>query len=327
MESSPARLTREGFPGATRRALLSTQTPLSERNVVVHVAVAGAAGCHRPPRRGADRTTGAEITAGIVGAEAAATAAAAAIEHGQGRVEALQHDFGRILLDSALVGPFARLQRALDVHLGALLQILLDNLAKRFGEDHDAVPLRLFLTLAGALVAPGLRRRDAQIGNRPPVLCPPDFRILAEVADQNHLVHASRHRRSPLDIAVKNRRQKSPSKITGPPAKCRPPSILTCRQFLTCRSVRSYASASGHLERPYTLASPADSAIPRQADGYPHIASRRPMFQLCSRNHTSPQARNATQPYGDFSSPQLSPENAKMEPKVPPDSVNNVGIS
>src|SRR6185369_16032756 len=67
--------------------------------------------------------------------------------------------------------------------------------------------LGLFLALAGALVAPGLRRRDAQIGNRPPVLCPPDFRILAEVADQNHLVHASRHRRSPLDIAVKNRWQ------------------------------------------------------------------------------------------------------------------------
>src|SRR5512147_1696896 len=41
----------------------------SERNVVVHVAVATAAGCHRPPRRGAGRTAGAEI-AGIVGAEA-----------------------------------------------------------------------------------------------------------------------------------------------------------------------------------------------------------------------------------------------------------------
>ena len=62
--------------------------------------------------------------------EAAATAAATAVEHGQGRVEALQHDFGRVLLVAALVGPFAGLQRALDVNLGALLQILLGDLAE-----------------------------------------------------------------------------------------------------------------------------------------------------------------------------------------------------
>src|SRR5207253_5547712 len=171
-------------------------------DIVVHVAVAATAGCHGPPRRGAGGTAGAEI-AGIVGAEAAATAAAAAIEHGQGRVEALQHDFGRVFLDAALVGPFAGLQRALDVNLGALLQILLGDLAESLVEDHDAVPLGLFLALAGALVAPGLRRRDAQIGDRPPILCPPDFRILAEISDQNHLVHASRHRRSPLKITAK----------------------------------------------------------------------------------------------------------------------------
>src|SRR6185295_5821139 len=123
----------------------------SERDVVVHVAVTATAGRHGPSRRGAGWTAGAEI-AGIVGAEAAATAAAAAIEPGQGRVKTLQHAFGRVFLDAALVGPFAGLQRALDVNLGALLQILLDNLAKRLGEDHDAVPLGLFLALAGALV-------------------------------------------------------------------------------------------------------------------------------------------------------------------------------
>ena len=46
----------------------------------------------------------------IVGAETAAAAAAAAIEHGQRRVEALQHHLGRVFLDAALVGPFAGLQ-------------------------------------------------------------------------------------------------------------------------------------------------------------------------------------------------------------------------
>ena len=109
--------------------------------------------------------------------------------------------------DAGRVGPFAGLQRALDVNLGALLEILLDDLAQRLGEDHHPMPLGLFLALAGRLVAPGIGRRHAQIGNRPPILRPPDLGILAEVSDQNHLVHASRHRRSPL------------SKILGWPAR------------------------------------------------------------------------------------------------------------
>ncbi len=60
------------------------------------------------------------------------------------------------------------------------------------------MPLGLFLALAGRLVAPGFRGRHAQIGNRSPILRPPDFGILAEISDQNHLVYTSRHRRSPL---------------------------------------------------------------------------------------------------------------------------------
>src|SRR5206468_7398128 len=111
------------------------------------------AGRHGPPRRGAGRAAGAEV-ARIVGAETAATAAAAAVQHRQGRVKTLQHDFGRVLLDAALVGPFAGLQRALDVNLGALLQILLGDLAEPLVTDHDALPFGLFLALAGALVAP-----------------------------------------------------------------------------------------------------------------------------------------------------------------------------
>src|SRR6187402_3218613 len=98
-----------------------------ERNVVVHIAVAATAGRNRTPRRRAGRAAGAEI-AGIVGGKTAATAAAATVEHRQRRIETLQHDFGRVLLDTGLIGPFTGLQRALDVNLGALLQILLDNL-------------------------------------------------------------------------------------------------------------------------------------------------------------------------------------------------------
>src|SRR6185312_552332 len=148
-------------------------------------------------RRRARRTAGAEIAARLVGEAATATTAATAIKHRQRRVEALQHDFGGVFLDTGLVGPFTGLQCTLDVHLGALFQILLGDFAEPLIEDHHAMPFGLFLALAGRLVAPALRGRDAQIGDRPAVLGTPDLRILAEISDQNHLVHTSRHRHSP----------------------------------------------------------------------------------------------------------------------------------
>src|SRR6185437_1168453 len=169
----------------------------SERNVVVHVTVARARSGRDAARRRARRTAGAEIAARLVGEAATATTAATAIKHRQRRVEALQHDFGGVFLDTGLVGPFARLQRTLDINLGALFQILLGDFAEPLIEDHDPMPFGLFLALAGRLVAPALRGRDAQIGDRPAVLGTPDLRVLAEIADQNHLVHTSRHRHSP----------------------------------------------------------------------------------------------------------------------------------
>src|SRR5213592_4586654 len=189
----------EGVARPTKLRLHSP--PCSERNVVVHVAVAGA-GRDRAARCGGGRTAGAEITVGIIRCEVAAATAAAAIEHGQARVEPLQHHLGRVFLDAALVGPFTGLQLALDVNLGALLQILLGDLAEPLIEDDDPVPLGLFLALAGRLVAPAFGGRHVQIGYWPPILGPPNLRVLAEISDQNHLVHASRHRRSPLSTLV-----------------------------------------------------------------------------------------------------------------------------
>src|SRR5262252_7026037 len=166
----------------------------SERDVVVHVTVAAAGTCRNcAPRR---RTARAEIATRLI-RESPARPAAATIEHGEAGVEALQHHFGCVLLGARLVGPFARLQLAFEINLGALLQILLGDLAQTLVEDHDAVPLGLFLAFAGCLVAPAFGGRDTQIGDRPAVLRPPDLRILAEVSDQNHLVHAARHRHSP----------------------------------------------------------------------------------------------------------------------------------
>src|SRR6185437_5971566 len=180
---------------AVAATLQATRLVQSERNIIIHVAVAGAGGGDRAARR-TRRSTGAEVASGIVGANPAATAAA--IQHGQVRVEALQHHFGRVFFGAALVGPFAGLQLAFNVNLGTLFQILPGNLAEPFVEDHDPMPLGLFLALAGRLVAPVLGGRNAEICNRPSVLGAPDFRILAEISNQNHLVYTSSHCRSPL---------------------------------------------------------------------------------------------------------------------------------
>src|SRR3954465_14102610 len=63
----------------------------SERDVVVHIAVAGPRGA-RPARC---RAAAAEITPGFLGPKAA-PARAAAVQHGQVRVESLQHHFGGV---------------------------------------------------------------------------------------------------------------------------------------------------------------------------------------------------------------------------------------
>jgi hypothetical protein len=55
------------------------------------------------------------------------------------------------------------------------------------------MPFGLFFPFAGRLVAPGFRRGDAQIRDRAAVLRASDFRILAEIADEDHLVHATGH--------------------------------------------------------------------------------------------------------------------------------------
>src|SRR5882724_10567766 len=123
------------------------------------------------------------------------------------------------------------------------------------------MPLGLFLALAGRLVAPAFRGRNAQIGNRPPMLRPPDFRILAEISDQNHLVYASRHRRSPS------------SKITGLARRSSQRLELRSR-YGTLR----IGTLGTTLNRPYTLADPANW----RSLGYPHIAFPKEMFQFCS---------------------------------------------
>src|SRR5215218_3434425 len=87
------------FFGGPPSPVRPSPRPQSERDIVVHVVVARTAGGDRAARRGTGLSATEIAAAGIVGPKAAATAAGAAVEHGQGRVKPLQHHFGRVFLD------------------------------------------------------------------------------------------------------------------------------------------------------------------------------------------------------------------------------------
>src|SRR5262249_31176397 len=123
----------------------------------------------------------------------AARAPAARIEHGEGAVEALQHHLRRIAVLAVLALPLARLQRPFKVDLRALFQVLLHHPAQALVEDNDRMPLGLFAALACRLVAPGLGGGNAQVGNGAAVLRAPDLRILAQIANENHLIDGTGH--------------------------------------------------------------------------------------------------------------------------------------
>src|SRR5229473_1056352 len=178
-----------------RSLVWDTMDGSSERDLVVEVVALGPR--HRRlalARSG--RSCRAEIArlAGV----APGPARPDAVEHGELRVEALQHHLGRIAVLALLVLPFAGLQLALEIDLGALLQILLGDPAKPLVEDHHPVPFGPLPAFAGGLVAPAVGRRHAQVRHWPAVLGAADFRIRPEIADQDHLVHATRHESSPI---------------------------------------------------------------------------------------------------------------------------------
>ena len=182
------------------------QPPSSKRDIVVQIVGEVAAGGLATARRTAatrgllvvtataaptiGAAAGVIATAAKVSATATAAAFAATIKHGQRRVEALKNDFRRVTIIAVLVLPFAGLQRAFDVELGALLDVLLNDLAKAFIEDDDRVPFGLFFALARIAVTPAFRRRNAQVGDWSAVLRAANFRISADISDQNNLVYA-----------------------------------------------------------------------------------------------------------------------------------------
>src|SRR5262249_3023228 len=121
--TSPAMTTRLSHRSRKTQRLLT-----SERDLIIHVGALAATPRSGHGRLALARSGGAEVAAIVVADVAVAATAAGAVEHGEGRIEALQHDLGRVALDIVLVGPLAGLQRALEIDLRALLQILLGDL-------------------------------------------------------------------------------------------------------------------------------------------------------------------------------------------------------
>src|SRR5579883_1276046 len=209
--SRPAAVTARRGSSASRRHSRLPNTPLPprtrtlngvtvsrllypgalERNVVVEF---GTLAARRGTTAAATRRRRSEVLVHAAAAHRRAAAVAAAVEHGERAAEARDHDLGRIALLAALVGPFAGRQLALDIDLRALAHVLLRDLSQLLVEDHDAVPFGALLALAALAIAPGVRRGDRHVHHGSAVLHGRHFGVAAEIADQDDLVHAARHR-------------------------------------------------------------------------------------------------------------------------------------
>src|SRR5271166_955144 len=110
-------------------------------------------------------------------------------EHGHLALEAWQHDLRRVVLLRALVCPLAGLQLAFDINLHALRQESLGDVSDRLVEYYDSVPFRAFLALAGCPVTPGFAGGQREADDLAARLGRADFWVLAQVADQDDLVH------------------------------------------------------------------------------------------------------------------------------------------
>src|SRR5579871_1206992 len=109
-------------------------------------------------------------------------------EHRHLALEAGQHDLSGVSFRAVLVDPLAGMQLALDVDLHALEQEPLGNISNLLVEDDDAVPSGPFLAFAGCPVGPGFARRPAEADDFAAGLHGADFRVGAQVSDQDDLV-------------------------------------------------------------------------------------------------------------------------------------------
>ena len=141
----------------------------------------------------------------------AAGAAASAVEQRQLPAEALQHHLRRLARVAVAIGVLARLQRAFDVHLRALLAVLFGNATEIFIEDHDVVPFGAILALARGLIAPGFCGGDREADDRIAGTGAPHLGVAPEITDQDDLVDATRHATLPHSLHLHRTSWRHPS--------------------------------------------------------------------------------------------------------------------
>jgi len=164
----------------------------SERDVVVHVRevrgrtlrLRAGGRCRRGLAR---RRALLRLVAAVIHAAAHAVATAHALAAAQ-HLHVLGDDVGRVTLDAVLVGVLAGLQAAFDVDRGALLEVLAHDLGQA-AEERDAVPFGQFLLFAGLAVLRLVRGGDRDVRDGVAARHVADFRVAAEVADDDDLVN------------------------------------------------------------------------------------------------------------------------------------------
>jgi hypothetical protein len=166
---------------------LSPPPPHRRRTLVVVVRRAGLAAATTAAARATTTAATAVVTA------AAAHAAAARVEH----LHFVGDDFRGVAVLALLVLPLARAQRAFDVDLRALLQVLAGDFTETPEHGH-VVPLGAFLVLARLLVFPALAGRHADVRDRHAGRHGAGFRVCAQISDQDDFVDSPRHGRVPF---------------------------------------------------------------------------------------------------------------------------------
>jgi NADP-dependent 3-hydroxy acid dehydrogenase YdfG len=100
----------------------------------------------------------------------------------------LGDDVGRVALDAVLVGVLAGLQAAFDVDRRAFFKVLAHDLGQA-AEERDAVPFGQLFLFAGLAVLRLVRGGDRDVRDGVAARHVADFRIAAEVADDDDLVN------------------------------------------------------------------------------------------------------------------------------------------
>lgn len=81
----------------------------------------------------------------------------------------------------------------LEVEPGSLAQVFLGDFGEAFVDDHHAMPLGSLFGFAGAVAAVAVGGGEREVDDRDALVCVTDFRIVAEIADENDSVDAAAH--------------------------------------------------------------------------------------------------------------------------------------